>query len=75
MSKEPKFKVGDILRHRATNKYNGRKMIVTAVGSLKNLDGETIIYQLSGEKESYAARDDSFFRSILEEMELELHEG
>lgn len=75
MSKEPKFKLGDILRHRATNKHNGKKMLVTAIGTLKNADGETIIYQLSGEKDSYVARDDAFFRSILDEQELELHEG
>lgn len=74
MSKEPKFKLGDVLRHRATNKHNGRKMLVTSIGSLKNEDGETIIYQLSGEKESFVARDDSFFRTILEEQELEFHD-
>lgn len=47
-------------------------MIVTATGSLKNEDGETTIYQLSGEKESYVAKDDTFFRVILEEVEIEL---
>ena len=39
---------------------------------LKNEDGETTIYQLSGEKESYVAKDDTFFRVILEEVEIEL---
>jgi heat shock protein HspQ len=72
MAKEAKFKIGDLVRHKAAQKHNARKMIVTATGSLKNEDGETTIYQLSGEKESYVAKDDTFFRVILEEIEIEL---
>ena len=72
MAKEAKFKIGDLVRHKAAQKHNARKMIVTATGSLKNEDGETTIYQLSGEKESYVAKDDTFFRVILEEVEIEL---
>lgn len=74
MSKEPKFKIGEFVRHRAAPKHNARKMVITALGSLRNEDSETIIYQLSGEKESYVAKDDQFFRCILDEQEIELYD-
>ncbi len=72
MSKEPKFKVGDFVCHKATGGSFPKKMIVMSVGYLKDEDGETIIYQVSGEKESYFAKDDLFFRAILSEIELKL---
>ena len=75
MQKEPKFKIGNIVRHKATQRHSSRKMLIMAVGFLKTNDGETIIYQVSAEKESYAPRDDSFFRTIMEEVELELFDN
>jgi len=61
-----KFKIGDIVRHKAAD-IVGCSLLITAVGTLENADGKTLIYQCS--YTSYSTG--SFSRVILEEQEIE----
>jgi hypothetical protein len=68
MSKQPKYKVGDILRHRATQGVeNAMRFVVIQVGVFKDADeNETVVYQISGLNQD----ENAFLRGIIDESEL-----
>lgn len=74
MQKNHKYKIGDIVIHAAVSPIIAARMVITAVGSLKNEDGEILLYQVSGAKDSRVPRDDMFFRTILEESEIKKYD-
>lgn len=73
MGKKHKYQIGDVVIHAASSPINGVRMIITAIGSLKNEDGEILLYQVSGERQPLSQEDHVFFRSILEESEIKIY--
>lgn len=71
--KQHKFKLGDIVKHKASSKHNAKRLLVIAYGEMISSSGTEFIYHVSAEKENFVSRDDSFFRSTLLEDELELY--
>lgn len=69
MKKEHKFKIGDVVRHAATTKYDGIKMVVLGVGTMVSSSGTTLIYQVSGQR-SPMVEDNIMFGAVLSEEEL-----
>lgn len=73
--KEPKFKIGDVLKHKSLRIHNCHRLLVIGVGTIKNDDGESIIYALSFEKQFTSNGEQTFVRVILEENEVELFDA
>lgn len=70
--KEPKFKIGDVVKHKSINTNRAIRLLVTQTGTLKDNDGESIIYGLSFEDPLAGLGEAHHTRTILNEDELEL---
>jgi hypothetical protein len=70
-NEQAKFKIGDILCHKATERdKNSIRLVVIQVGVFVDGDEhESIVYQLSGLNQN----GDGFVRGILDECEVELY--
>lgn len=66
--KEPKFKIGAILKHKSMPKLNCHRLLVIETGTL----GESIIYGVSFEKQFTSTGEASHVRAFLFESEVEL---
>ena len=73
--KEPKFKMGDILKHKSSQRHLSHRLLVIGTGHLNDGDGDSVIYSVSFEKQFTSVGESSHVRTILNEYELELFDA
>jgi hypothetical protein len=70
--KEPKFKMGNILKHKSSQRHLSHRLLVIGTGHLNDGDGDSVIYSVSFEKQFTSVGESSHVRTILNEYEVEL---
>ncbi len=69
-----KFKIGDIVRHKATRVVEGTRMVVIGVGSMNYDTTEMAIYHVTGERQMWGrpAGEPIYSGAYVSELELVL---